>query len=88
MSNTRHIHARCSQRGIKQSMLDLVKEFGTLSGNGEKIVLNRKGIDQVLKTLNALKQDLMAASNRGGYVLISDHGTDITVYALDSFKRG
>lgn len=88
MSKTRHIIARCSQRSIKQSMLDLICEFGTSNGNGEKIVLSRKDINMALDALNALKQDLMTAVKRGGYVLVNDHGADITVYALDSYRRG
>lgn len=88
MSKTRHILARCSQRGIKQSMLNLIREFGTSNGNCEKIVLSRKEITMAIDALNSLKQDLMTAVKRGGYVLVNDHDVDITVYALDSYKRG
>ncbi len=88
MAKTRHIQARCSQRGIRQSFLWLIQEFGEEPcGNGEKIVFNRKAIEQVINLLNKLKKDLMTAHSRGGYIEVVNGETQITVYALDSFKR-
>lgn len=46
MAKTRHIHQRMSQRAIHQNMLDMVKIFGV--NHGEKTILNKKGIENVL----------------------------------------
>ncbi len=57
MSNTRHIQQRMSQRGIKQSMIDMVLNFGI--PNGDRVILNRKGLDGILVEIEKLKKSAL-----------------------------
>ena len=85
MAKTRHIQQRMSQRGIKQSTLDLVERFGTW--NGDKQVLNRKACEAALKELDRVRKELIKAQERGGYVLVESGGVEITTYGLDSYSQ-
>lgn len=85
MSKTRHIQQRMSQRGIQQSMVDMTLEYG--HSQGDKVILNRKGIDSILKELEKLKQCALKLRQKGGLVVIDYQDTLISTYALNSFKR-
>lgn len=87
MSRTRHIGVRCSQRGVRQELLETVKTFGQTLGNGEKCVLNRKGAQLVLTELDKLRKELLEILAKGGLIVVSSEERDITVYAVDSYKR-
>ena len=82
MAKTRHIQKRMSQRGIKQAMIDMVLNFGV--PQGDKIILNRKGLDGVLRELETLKQSAMKMRERGGVVVVANGDTLLTTYGLDS----
>ncbi|BDY07062.1 hypothetical protein F0521_41030 [Ferrimonas sp. YFM] len=85
MAKTRHIQQRMSQRGIKQSTLDLVERFGIWSG--DKQILNRKACEAALRELDHVRHELIKAQERGGYVLVEAAGQKITTYALNSYSR-
>jgi hypothetical protein len=85
MAKTRHIQQRMSQRGIKQSTLDLVGRFGVWAG--DKQILNRKACKAALKELNRVRKQLIKAQERGGYVLVEAGGQEITAYALNSYSN-
>jgi len=85
MSNTRHIQQRMSQRGIKQSMLDIVLDFGV--SQGDKIILNRKGLDKVLKEIEILKKNALKMREKGGLVVVNINDALLTTYSLNSYKR-
>lgn len=85
MAKTRHIHQRMNQRGIQQQMLDIVKMFGV--EDGDKTILNRKGIDAALGELQKLSGQMQKMKSRGGLVLVEDGDAEITTYALDSYCR-
>lgn len=84
MAKTRHIHQRMSQRSIQQSMLEVVKLFGV--DNGDKTVLNSKGIDLALAELRRISSSMQKMKTRGGMVLVEENGFEITAYALNSYK--
>ncbi len=84
MSKTRHIQQRMSQRGIKQSMIDLVLNFGKTQG--DKVILNRKGIDKVLNELEKLKKNALKMRENGGLVVIDVNDCLLTTYSIDSYK--
>jgi len=86
MSKTRHIQQRMSQRGIKQSMIDLVINFG--KPQGDKVILNRKGIDCVLIELEKLKKNALKIREKGGLVVVDVNDALLTAYSLDSHKFG
>lgn len=85
MAKTRHIHQRMNQRGVTQQMLEIVKQFGV--DNGDKIILNRKGLDVAISALNTLSKNMQKMRSKGGVVLVEDNNTEITTYALDSYTR-
>lgn len=86
MAKTRHIHQRMSQRGITNSMLDLVKLFG-VNNNGDATILNRKSVRDILYTMNKLMKEMKKIESKGGVVLIEKDGVEITTYSLNSYKR-
>ncbi len=85
MAKTRHIQQRMSQRGIRQSALEMVKRFGTWSG--DKQILNKKACELAIFEIEKLRRDLIKAHERGGYVLVEVGDCQITAYALDSYSR-
>lgn len=87
MSKTRHIEARMSQRAINQKLLNLTLEFGVEYENG-KVILNRQGLDELMRQLRELQQAAQQAANKGGLVVVRKGETLITTYRLDSYRRG
>ncbi|MCE9854363.1 hypothetical protein ACOI2Q_20520 [Shewanella algae] len=85
MAKTRHIQQRMSQRGIKQSTLAIVEQFGTWCG--DKQILNQKACEAALRELDRIRHELIKAKERGGYVLVEAGGVEVTTYALDSYSR-
>lgn len=81
MHMTKHIQQRLSQRGIKHSMLDLVIQFGKQKGS--KCILNRKGIDSLLRELEKIKKDALKMRERGGVVVVTENDALITTYGVN-----
>ncbi|MBF0266824.1 MAG: hypothetical protein HQL46_16295, partial [Gammaproteobacteria bacterium] len=70
----------------KQSMINLTLNFG--KSQGDKVILNRKGIDKMLSVLEQLKKDALKIREKGGLVVVDVNNALITAYALDSHKFG
>jgi hypothetical protein len=85
MSKTRHIQQRMSKRGIQQSMVDLTMDYG--ESKGDKVILNRKGIDCLLKEIAKLKKCALGLRKKGGLVVVYVGNTLITTYSLNSYSR-
>lgn len=85
MSKTRHIQKRMSQRSIQQSMIDMTLDYG--EPHGDKVILNRKGIDCILKEIEKLKKSALNLRKKGGLVVVDVENTLLTAYSLDSFSR-
>jgi len=85
MAKTRHINQRMNQRAISQQMLEIVKMFGI--DEGDKTILNKKGIEAALVELNNLSKNMQKMKSRGGLVLVESGDVELTAYALDSFNR-
>lgn len=85
MSKTRHIHKRLNQRGISESLLDVIADFGV--SEGDKLILNRKGTLDVLKQLDALRKKLLEIQKKGGLVVVEAGESLLTTYRLDSYQR-
>jgi len=84
MAKTRHIQQRMAQRSIRNEWLEIVKTFGI--NQGDKTILNQKGIDQALKVMDTVSAHLQKMRSRGGVVLVEDEGQEITTYALGSYR--
>jgi len=85
MSKTRHIGKRMSQRGIRQSLVDLTLRFG--EDVQDKCVLGRRGLEQLLRELRELERTTMQALDKGGVVVVQSDGDLITAYDVDSYRR-
>ena len=85
MSKTRHFQTRMSQRGITGSMLDVVLRFGV--PNGDRTVLNNKGIEAAVRELDELRKQLLKVRDKGGLVVVEEGGFFLTTYRLDSFSQ-
>lgn len=85
MAKTRHIQARMSQRGIKQSMVDLVLEYGV--PQQDRVILNRKAAKSLLVKIEEIRKLAIEAYEKGGHVVIvGDDNLLITTYRLDSYR--
>ena len=85
MAKTRHMHQRMGQRGVTQKMLDMVERFGTR--RGDKHILDRKNIDQLVGEMDTLRSRLIHLRDKGGLVVIQEQGLQITTYRMNSFAR-
>lgn len=85
MAKTRHLNARCSQRGISEGMLELVRSYGVWEG--DKLVLNRNSAELIAAHCAQLQKLAQRVEKRGGLVLVEADGSEITTYSLDSYKR-
>lgn len=81
-----HYQSRKSQRGLTTGMMDLVAQFGEEANDG-KVVLTGKKAELMISHLNKLKEDLMRLAKRGGAVLVTQNGTNITAYGLENYKH-
>ena len=85
MPKTRHYGARISQRGIRESTVELAQLHGI--PHGDKLLLGRKQILSVLAALDRERKELIRAMDKGGVVVVECGGAVITAYDFDSFNR-
>jgi hypothetical protein len=85
MTKTKHYLARISQRGIRESTVELAQQHGIPHGN--KLVLGRKQIRTVLDALDRERKELIRAMDKGGVIVVECGGTLVTAYDFDSFNR-
>lgn len=86
IKDTLHYQARKTQRGLTTGMLDLAAQFGEPLDDG-KVVLSAKAAQSMIAQINKMKEELMRLAKRGGAVLVSENGVNITAYGLDSYKH-
>lgn len=87
MKITKHIQERMNERCINETMLEIIQSFGTDTPNGERVILDTKGLKSLEKwTRNFLKQvELM--KQRGGLTLVIVEGNLLTVFANNSYCK-
>ncbi|WP_080809894.1 hypothetical protein [Desulfamplus magnetovallimortis] len=83
MGKTRHIQARMSQRGIRQSMVDLTMTYGIKQQ--DKIILNKKGLQCLLDELQSVQKIAQKMMEKGGLVVVEKDNIKITTYHLNSY---
>lgn len=86
LKDTLHYQSSKNQRGLTTGMMDLVAQFGEEVNDG-KVVLTGKTAELMISHLNKLKEDLMRLAKRGGAVLVTQDGTNITAYGLENYKH-
>ena len=84
MAKTNHFGARISQRGIRQTTVDLALKHGVR--HGEKYVLGKKQIKHLMGEFDQIRKNLCAAMDKGGVVVVASDGVLITAYDFDSYR--
>lgn len=85
MSKTRHMHRRMGQRGINGRIVEIVSAHGELVG--DKVILDMKNIDELLRDMDRLRKDLLRVRDKGGVAVVEDNGSQITTYNLNSYRH-
>ena len=85
MVKTNHFVARIQQRGILHSTIELAQKYGM--PKGDKLILGKKQIDNIIKKLDVERKNLIKARDQGGVIAVEADGVLITAYRLDSFRR-
>ena len=84
---TRHIEKRMNERCISGPMLEIVQSFGIHSPNGERIILNSKGLQSLEKWTRDFLKQLEMMKRRGGLTLVEVEGDLLTVFANNSYRK-
>jgi len=85
MITTNHILARMSQRGISKKLIDLVYEYG--KEKGDKLILNKKTTQRVIKEIDSMRKELLRIMDKGGVTVVLENDALITAYNTNSYKR-
>jgi len=85
MNITRHAYKRMSERRIHKDFIGLALDFGSESGNGEKIILDKKTISSMISSLNDLRKTLEKLQSRGGLTVVALQEKVITSYYNNSY---
>lgn len=85
MNLTRHAYKRMNERCIQQALIDIALKFGSDSGDGEKVILDKKTITTMMSTLSGLLQQLEKLKGRGGLTIVEVNEMLITAYYNNSF---
>jgi hypothetical protein len=80
------MQARMSQRGITGELVDLARQFGR--DDHDRLVLDRKGLRELLNNVRCLERVVLKALDKGGVVVVEAGGVLITTYNAQSFDAG
>jgi hypothetical protein len=81
MGKTRHIQARMTQRGIREELVHLAMKFGFEHHDG-RVILNRKGVQELLGEVERIKRAAQKVLEAGGLVVVAQGEALITTYRL------
>lgn len=76
-----------NERCISGPMLEIVQSFGIHSPNGERIILNSKGLQSLEKWTRDFLKQLEVMKRRGGLTLVEVEGDLLTVFANNSYRK-
>ncbi len=85
MQLSRHIDQRMNQRGITKEMIELTLEYGEI--DNDRWVLNRKGVDAMIESLEKQLRTARKLRDKGGIVVVAEDNTLVTTYDYDSKDR-
>jgi len=80
MQRTKHMTERMQQRGISQTIVDIVLAEGDWAQDGERFHVTRKHIDEVDRVLRRYLKELDRLRRRGGASVVIDGEVEITTY--------
>lgn len=87
MNITRHAYKRMQERDIPQALINIALQFGSENGNGEKVILDRKTLSDILASLNRWRKMLEKMQHRGGLTVVELEENIITAYYNDSYHE-
>ena len=82
MAKTHHYGSRINKRGIRETTVELALRHGTR--HGEKFVLSKKQIKNVMGEFDQIRKKLCTALDKGGVVVVASDGVLITAYDFES----
>ena len=82
MAKTHHYGSHISQRGIRETTVDLALRHGIQ--HGEKFVLGKKQIKNLMRDFDQIRTNLCKALDKGGVVVVASDGVLITAYDFES----
>lgn len=85
MHTTKHSLARMSQRGLTKQLIDLAFEFG--KDQGDKLILNKKSTQKVIKELDKVRKELLKIVDKGGVTIVMEDDVLITAYNTNSYRK-
>jgi hypothetical protein len=80
MTATQHCIKRMHNRGITNSMIDIVQMFGYLVV--DRVMMDKKQIQKLLAEINELRHQLIKMYEKGGVVVVESNGILITAFAI------
>ncbi len=78
MTTTKHFADRMNQRGISQSMVALVLEYGEQCQ--DRIILTKKRLKKLVAFRGEDHKTLMKLLDKGGCTVVLDEGSLVTTY--------
>jgi len=85
MVTTKNSLARISQRGLSKSLIDLVFTYG--KEQGDKLILNKKTTQKMIKEIDNMRKQLLRIMDKGGVTVVVENDILITAYNTNSYKR-
>ncbi|MEW6525964.1 MAG: hypothetical protein AB1444_04760 [Spirochaetota bacterium] len=80
MTTTQHCVKQMNNRGITNTMVELVQVFGYQVG--DRVIMDKKQIHELLVEINELRHQLLKMYEKGGVVVVEKDGHLITTFVL------
>lgn len=80
MIKTHHCAKQMHNRGLTDRMLDLVEQFGYQVG--DRVILDKKHIRELLEQINALRKELIKMYEKGGVAMVTKNDIILTAFAI------
>lgn len=84
-NKTIHFKQRMSQRGIKSEFVDFLLKFGVV--DGDKTTLTKKDCIFLSQMFSRFKKTVDKMAEKGGYTLVANEESLITIYRVNSFNE-
>lgn len=86
MSKTRHVQPKTNRAEMELVIGGLLATYGVLDANGFS-PRDEASMDALINRLANIEKTAMKVLDKGGIVVVSKAGVEITTYNLTSFKR-
>lgn len=80
MVKTQHCAKQMHNRGLTNSMVELVELFGYQVG--DRVILDKKHIRELLEEINTVRKELIKMYEKGGVAVVTKNDSMLTAFAL------